>query len=133
MLSLPGMLKKCTRQLILSLITVKALKIKNAPDEIVAIWRRHVRRFKISREHIKKQITRTPDQSELQRLLMEASLAYKSMIAINEISQTESQNAEDFCRMIYRRQLRASHLKIIDRMKKYNEIIRNKSRNTIKY
>ena len=133
MLTLPGMLKKCTRQLVLSLITVKALKIKNAPNEIVAIWRRHVRKFKISRKHIKNQMTRIPDQSELQRLLTEASLAYKSMIAINEISQTESQNAEDFCRMIYRRQLRASHLNIIDSMKKYNEIMRNKSLNTIKY
>ena len=55
------------------------------------------------------------------------------MTAVNEISQTEGQNAEDFCRIIYRRQLRASHLKIIDRMKKYNVVIRNKSLDIIEY
>ena len=133
MLTLHGKLKKCTYQLILSMMTVKVLKMKNAKNEIVAIWRGHVRKFKNDRKNIKDEITRMPDQSELQRLLTEASLAYKSMIAVNEISQTEGQNAEDFCRIIYRRQLRASHLKIIDRMKKYNVVIRKKSLNTIQY
>ena len=103
LLSLPGMLKKYTRWLILSKVAVKALKIKNAPDETVAVWTRHVRKFNNSREQIKKQLTRIPDQSELQKLLSEASLAYKSMIAINEISQTESQNVENFCKMNYRK------------------------------
>ena len=109
------------------------MKTNNASKEIVAVWRRHEEDFKHMVKEIKKQQTSIPDQSELNRLITEATLAYKSMKAINEISKTERQNVENFCKMNYRKQLRASHLKIIDKMKKYNEVIRDKSPNTIKY
>ena len=76
---------------------------------------------------------RKPDEEEFKELWQEVTLAYQSINAFNTPDESETQNVESYCKMNYRRQLRASHLKIIDKMKKYNQVLKNISLQTLEY
>ena len=70
-----------------------------------------------------------PTSADLSATFLEVPLRNVS----NKVDESEAQNVETYCRMNYRRQLRASHLKIINKMKKYNQVLRNDSRQRLEY
>ena len=88
-------------------------------------WYRYERDLHNEIKKIKSHLPRKPDDKEFRELWQEATLAYQSINSINTPDESETQNIESYCKMNYRRQLRASHLKIIDKMKKYNQVLRN--------
>ena len=96
-------------------------------------WYRYERNLCNEIKEIKKQLPRKPDEEEFKELWQEVTLAYQTINAFNTPDESETQNVENYCRMNYRRQLRASHLKIIDMMKKYNQIMKKTSLETLEY
>ena len=89
--------------------------------------------YVMKRKKVKSRLPRKPDDREFKELWQEATLAYQSINSINKLDESEAQNVESYCKMNYRRQLRASHLKIINRKKKYNQVLRNNSRQMLEY
>ena len=96
-------------------------------------WYKYERDLCEDIKKMKKQQPRTPDEKEFNELLNEATLAYRTINEFNTPNESETQNVENYCRMNYRRQLRASHLKIIDMMKKYNQIMKKASLETLEH
>ena len=121
-----------TRRICAILVTIASKRI-NLTVKRTAEWYKYERDLCKDINKMKNQLPRKPDEEEFKELWNEATLAYQTINAFNTPNESETQNVESYCRMNYRRQLRASHLKIIDKMKKYNQILKNISLQTLEY
>ena len=113
-----------TRKRIAALIVCAANTVQNVKGTKEEYWRKRSRRLK---HEIKDKTAKQPKVSsneELAELTQEASYANALIEAIQEICRTDNgENLLNTTKMTYRRQLRASHLQILERMKTINEEI----------
>ena len=97
-------------------------------------WGEQTNNYKIILQSIKTENPRIPDNKELAELSIEAHKANKSIEELRRITVTDGgENLMNYFHMTYRRQLRASHLKKIDDMKKNNTRIRNETNNRLQW
>ena len=116
-----------TRQRIAALIVCAAnsvLKVKGAKEQY---WSKRSRNLKQEIKMRKLTLPKVSSNRELAELSQEASYANKAIKALQEICKTDDgENLLNTTKMTYRRQLRASHLQILEKMKQINNVIRTK-------
>ena len=97
-------------------------------------WGEQTKTYKIILQSIKTSNPSIPDNKELAELALEAHKANKAIEELRKITTIDGgENLMNYFHMTYRRQLRASHLKKIDEMKKNNIMIRNQINNQLQW
>ena len=97
-------------------------------------WGEPRKNYKKLLESIKKKNTSIPDRKELAELSIEAYKANQAIEELRKITIVDGgENLMNCFHMTYRKQLRASHLKIIDQMKKNNTRLRNEANNLLQW
>ena len=122
-----------TRMRIFSILIQEAYLRKENKNKAI-YWGKQAKSYRIILQSIKTENPRIPDNKELAELALEAHKANKAIEELRKITTTDGgENLMNYFHMTYRRQLRASHLKKIDEMKKNNTRLRNEANNLLQW
>ena len=122
-----------TRMRIFSILIQEAYRRKKNENK-ARHWGEQINSYRIILQSIKSENPRIPDNKELAELSLEAYKANKAIEELRKITIVDGgENLMNYFHMTYRRQLRASHLKKIDDMKKNNTRLRNEANNALQW
>ena len=122
-----------TKMRIFSTLIQEAYLRKNNKSK-ASYWGEQIRNYRIILQSIKKENPRIPDNKELAELSIEAYKANQAIEELRKITIVDGgENLMNYFHMTYRKQLRASHLKKIDEMKKNNTRLRNEANNLLQW
>ena len=123
-----------TRQRIAALTVCAANSVLNVKGAKEQYWRKRSRSLKQEIKDRKLKQPRVSNNRELAELSQEASNANNAIEAIQTICRTDDgENLLNTTKMTYRRQLRASHLQMLEKMKEINNEIRMKQNTQLQW
>jgi hypothetical protein len=115
------------RKRIAAIIVCAANSTQGVNGSRTEYWRNQVKKLKIEIQNKKVIQPMVSTNLELTKLTVEASKANQAIETIQTICRTNDvENLRNTTKMTYRRQLRASHLQLLEKMRNINDEIREK-------